>query len=364
MNRVTKYERLRNYEHDTSRFMRFVCSYIFVFRNFILLILLSATTSYSQDIHFSQYYASPLSINPAQTGMFDGFIRVGGNYRMQWRSVTIPYQTSSVYLDLNPFQDQMKSGDMVGLGVSLFNDRAGNGILSTNKYNFSFAYHKSLNRNHSAYLSFGGAMAFVEKKIDFTKLSFDNQWNDIGFDMGIDPNEPTTGNKLDFMDAQVGMNFTYFFEDRFSMIIGSSVSHLNNPPESFYGDENTIYKRYISHALLEIKTGDLTKLQPGAYYTTQRGATEMIIGSNLLYTLNDDHDEFTQLYFGAWTRPVDAFYLLAGIEFNRVRTLLNYDFNYSKLLPGSRSRGAIEISVVYVYKKPTRYKPVRFCPRF
>jgi hypothetical protein len=38
-----------------------------------------------QDIHFSQYYASPLSLNPANTGNYDGDWRLMNSYRQQWK---------------------------------------------------------------------------------------------------------------------------------------------------------------------------------------------------------------------------------------------------------------------------------------
>ncbi len=41
----------------------------------------------SQDIHFSQFYMSPLNLNPAMTGVMNGNIRLTGNYRNQWASV-------------------------------------------------------------------------------------------------------------------------------------------------------------------------------------------------------------------------------------------------------------------------------------
>ena len=36
----------------------------------------------AQDPHFSQFFASPLTLNPAFTGKFDGLFRVAGNYRL------------------------------------------------------------------------------------------------------------------------------------------------------------------------------------------------------------------------------------------------------------------------------------------
>ena len=37
----------------------------------------------AQDPHFSQFFSSPLTLNPAFTGKFFGTYRVAGNYRNQ-----------------------------------------------------------------------------------------------------------------------------------------------------------------------------------------------------------------------------------------------------------------------------------------
>ena len=48
---------------------------------------LIAVVSKAQDIHFTQWMFSPLNLNPAETGRFDGDYRVVGNYRSQWGAV-------------------------------------------------------------------------------------------------------------------------------------------------------------------------------------------------------------------------------------------------------------------------------------
>ncbi|MEK7225921.1 MAG: type IX secretion system membrane protein PorP/SprF, partial [Bacteroidota bacterium] len=59
--------------------------------------LLSESTA--QDPNFSQFFASPLTLNPALTGKFDGLFRVAGNYRNQWPTIPNAYQTKTVSVD-------------------------------------------------------------------------------------------------------------------------------------------------------------------------------------------------------------------------------------------------------------------------
>ena len=49
----------------------------------------------AQDPHFSQFFSSPLTLNPAFTGKFNGTWRLAANHRDQWPSIPKAYVTSS-----------------------------------------------------------------------------------------------------------------------------------------------------------------------------------------------------------------------------------------------------------------------------
>ena len=54
-----------------------------------------------QDPHFSQFFASPLTINPSFTGKFDGDIRMTAIHRNQWPSIPKAYITTGASADFN-----------------------------------------------------------------------------------------------------------------------------------------------------------------------------------------------------------------------------------------------------------------------
>ena len=105
-----------------------------------IVLLIAVSTSYfiprtySQDLHFSQFMNSPLFINPANTGFIpDGDYRMGINYRNQWSSVmTIPYNTMSVFGDVQLMQNHDNTG-WLGLGGLILHDEAGSGHLTSTK---------------------------------------------------------------------------------------------------------------------------------------------------------------------------------------------------------------------------------------
>ncbi|HRJ35295.1 MAG TPA: type IX secretion system membrane protein PorP/SprF, partial [Flavobacteriales bacterium] len=84
------------------------------------LLVLPFTNGKAQDIHFSQFDLSPINLNPGNTGLFDGTYRFAGNFRNQWRSVTVPYSTFSLSADANNFLE--KKG--LGAGIRINHDIA------------------------------------------------------------------------------------------------------------------------------------------------------------------------------------------------------------------------------------------------
>jgi hypothetical protein len=71
-----------------------------------------STSLCAQDLHFSQFFHSPLTTNPANTGFIpEGDYRLGVNYRDQWSSImTVPYKTMSAFGDIQLFRDRLENG--------------------------------------------------------------------------------------------------------------------------------------------------------------------------------------------------------------------------------------------------------------
>src|SRR6478609_3369577 len=76
-----------------------------------------------QDIHFSQFFETPLLRNPALAGIFTGDYRIQMAYRDQWRSVTDGYKTGSLNGEYKiPIG---KADDFITVGGQVLFDRAG-----------------------------------------------------------------------------------------------------------------------------------------------------------------------------------------------------------------------------------------------
>src|SRR3954462_9045920 len=99
---------------------------------FLMVCVLMGMHCLAQDPHFSQFFASPLTLNPALTGKFDGNVRVAGNYRDQWPAIAKAFITSTISLDMQIMQSRLSEGDTWGIGVMAMTDRTANGILNSN----------------------------------------------------------------------------------------------------------------------------------------------------------------------------------------------------------------------------------------
>src|ERR1044071_9081282 len=104
-------------------------------KKFILTLTICAalfSVSFAQDPNFSQFFASPITLNPALTGKFDGVYRFAANYRNQWPTINNAYTTATASFDMGILKDRIPDYDQFGIGIMGFTDRAGEGGILTN----------------------------------------------------------------------------------------------------------------------------------------------------------------------------------------------------------------------------------------
>lgn len=130
---------------------------------FFLLLLVSARSLYGQDPHFSQFYSSPLTLNPAMTGVFAGETRMAMTYRNQWRTVSTPFTTATVACDFQLLNDRI-GNDIFGIGFMGMVDQSNNQGLKANYVSFSTAYNKNIDLEGRHKIGVGFQTSFATKK--------------------------------------------------------------------------------------------------------------------------------------------------------------------------------------------------------
>ncbi len=302
----------------------------------------------AQDIHFSQFQNSPLTLNPAFAGSFDGNVRGVLNHRNQWSSVSIPYLTSAISFDSRNWEDRLR-GDVLGLGVLFFHDQAGDGNLTQLRVMANAAYHKQMDEEGNAYLTLGAQGGMYQKSIDQNKLVFASQFQDFDFDNTIASQENFGDLTVLKPDFHVGLLYDWQDPGQWKFNAGIGFFHLTQPDQSFFELEDRLTMRYQGHVVYKRLVSQNIALGPAAVVRQQNKAKEIILGTLVEYTMESESPENVNLQFGGWFRATgsDAFILSTGIAYKNWQGVLSYDFNISSLHLASNYRGGFEISFIY-----------------
>ncbi len=315
-----------------------------------------------QDPHFSQFFASPLTLNPALTGKFDGTVRAAGNYRNQWPAFNNVYTTFTVSADMGIMKNKLPEHDIFGLGILILNDKAGGGVLTNNYIGISTAYTKTLDEDGYQQLGIGFQGSYGQKRLDPSKLYFEDQLTPYGFTGVTQDIFSNNYLNLSYLDLNAGLLYTGSTNGDNSYYLGASMYHINRPSESFKGGTWNIAARTTISAGGYFPVSDILTLHTSGIFQYQGGATETTIGGAFAAAIDQESESPSNVYLGSWFRFGDAIIPYVGLEFGGMRLGATYDINISSLKAGSQSRGGMEISLIYV-KKPVGYKSIP-CPKF
>jgi type IX secretion system PorP/SprF family membrane protein len=330
----------------------------------------------AQDPQLSQYYASPLYLNPAFTGNLDydcrklpaSRARFIGNYRNQ---AAAAYQTLMFSADF-----RSKNGSW-GYGGLIYRDIQD--ITSTS----SAPYQAMMLAGLVSYkigivndwkLHSGVQVGYNQRTLNFDGLLFPDQIEPQG------PVRPTSetfagAQSAGVVDAAAGV-LVY----NSNIYMGVAAHHLNQPNISLVGgvdrlpvkiDVHTGYRIPFKKVRGFARRGADHSLTPVVHYKRQLNTQQLDIGTYLNYE---------PLVFGAWYRGVpfakapdngvqqDAVVLLAGMraptDYGLFKIGLSYDFPVST---GSQNFGrTFELSLAYQFidercRKRVSYKAIP-CP--
>jgi len=317
----------------------------------------------AQDPHFSQFFSSPLTLNPALTGKFDGTLRVAGNYRNQWPAFNNVFTTSTASIDFSILQKNIPYNDTWGVGIIALTDKAAGGILTNNYLGISTSYHKALDEDGYSQIGAGFQATYGQKRLDNSKLVFEDQLTPFGF-TGVSADIFSTDNlNINYIDVNAGIIYTGSTTDRNNYYIGASVYHINRPKESFKGGNWNISPRSTISAGGYFPVSDLLTLHTSGIYQLQNKSSETTLGAALSAPFNEDDINPSSVYAGLWMRLKDALIPYIGLEFSGMRIGVSYDINTSGLKTASQSRGGMELSLIYIKRSSEGGKGIP-CPKF
>lgn len=318
----------------------------------------------AQDPNFSQFFASPLTLNPALTGKFDGLYRVAGNYRNQWPTIANAFITGTASFDAAVLRNSIPENDQFGIGVIAMTDRSGNGILKANYAALSIAYHKALDEDGYHQIGLGFQGAYTTKTLNVSEASFEDMLQANGF-TGI-TSEVFNQQQLNvnYFDMNAGFLYTGTSNGSNNFYLGASGYHLNRQKESFQGAQYYLQPRITLQGGGMVPLANSNAIHFSALHSRQANALNTVFGGAYMLNLNGDPMDPSNLFLGSWYRLGDAIIPYVGLEFGNLHFGATYDVNISSLKPGSNMRGGIEMSLIYI-KRPTDPNARRLnCPRF
>jgi type IX secretion system PorP/SprF family membrane protein len=319
---------------------------------FVFFLLACTAVLQAQDPHFTQYFSSPLTLNPAMTGYFKGDYRIAANFRQQWWSVGAPFTTNTISYDTKLMQTKIKEHDIFAAGIMGLYDQSLSGGFKNVNVSATVAYHKALDVDGISNISAGFQFTYASRFLNFSALNFASQFNGSGFDTNIPTNETFGNSRRSYLDINTGMLYTYKTENT-EFYLGGSIYHLTSPNISFLknGDFG-IPIRFTIHSGSRFKVGENgNELFVGGLYMDQAGATEKAFGIAYGYALGED----ATLYAGSWYRVKDAIMPYIGLNYNSLQVGFSYDIVNSSLKKANPKNGSFELSLNLLIKKPRNY---------
>lgn len=337
-----------------------------IFLFLLILIIVPSCISnkaFAQDVHFSQFNLSPLTMNPGLAGAIfekQGLI----NYKNQWSSVTAPYKTIAASYDIRIKNNKTDKGFWSG-GINFFSDKAGDLQMGTLQMNLSAAYHIHLNEYNT--LGAGIQGGFAQRNINYNSLQSGSQYDGQAYNPSLPLGETIGKSSYAYLDGAAGMVWTFNntsgaikVSDNHDLkaSAGFSIFHVTQPNYSFYSNNENLKLKYVLHAnaLISIPNSNVAFV-PSILYNLQGTSQELIAGSLIRYKLKQDSkytssNKGAAFSVGGFLRLKDAMIIAMLLEFSNYAIGMSYDVNTSKLTAVSSGKGGLEITLRFVSPNP------------
>jgi type IX secretion system PorP/SprF family membrane protein len=317
--------------------------------------------SYAQDPHFSQFFASPLTINPANTGNFSGTIRAALNSRTQLPEYNNAYTTKTLSLDASILKKYIREDDKLSVGLLILSDQSGNKLLNDNNIAASVSYSKALDENANHSIALGFQVNYSMYRFDPLKANFEDQLRAGGF-TGSSA-EMILGNNFtkNTTDINAGILYTGSTSDDNIFYVGACCYHFAKPTVGFITPTYFTNSRVNVHGGAYFSLSSAASLHTSFQYQQQGNTNELLVGGAFSYYLGTDNG--FELYAGLWSRIKESMIPYVGLEWNHIRAGFTYDIGAGNSLASSRFYQSSEFSLIYILDNKSKAFKMK-CPKF
>lgn len=315
-----------------------------------IVLLMIMVNCYGQDPQFSQFFSSPLNINPALTAHINSDWRMISNLRDQWIGPASPYVTGTISYDRKLLQNKIPNVDnsddnVFGIGAMMMYDRAMSGIQKSTYGSLDLSYNVKFAEGFGKHrLGIGFGTIYGRRYIDFDRLYTQEQW--VGFS-GFNTNLPS-GEALSemkpYFSVSTGVVYS-FYTEKTNFDMGVAAFHVNKPKQTFQADDNQIIPmRKVAHANFETFLTENVVLNTNAIYQFQKEAKYFSVGGALGFFVGDQQE--TLLNIGAWYWSDNAIIPYVGIAYKDFQFGASFDITASKLNEAARKPRTFELSII------------------
>jgi type IX secretion system PorP/SprF family membrane protein len=327
-----------------------------IYVSLVMVILLKSGGLFAQDPYFSQYFTSPMTLNPALIGKGVTDTRVLATHRSQWWGSTgAAFVTSTVSAEI-PLASKKNENNQLALGLMALTDASNGGLLKNNYFSAGFAYNVALDREGKQ--SFGGGLmaTYGSRLLDQSKFLFQSQFTSFGFIRAIPANDPIQIPKRNYFDVAAGIHYRSVGK-KWDFTVGASAYHLAQPDITAYNAAS-----YSMRMRVNAQMGLSRKFKGGdeMHFTslmTRYGYTNVYtIGAIYKYKVQGEH-AVTRLNGGILYRVDDSYVGYTALEGQRWGLGVTYDFIHSDVKTFYNSVQSMEVS--FCYFMGSKKKPVK-----
>lgn len=319
----------------------------------------------AQDIHFSQFFENAALRNPALTGIYSGDYKLSANYRSQWGSFVVPFQTALVSAEMKALLRE-ETRDYLSFGLTAVHDKAGSlDFTSTSVYG-AVNYNKALGVESPTYLSVGLCGGYIQRSFDVSKMRFASQFSGGAYNASAATGETMSFQKLQHWDASAGISLSGAITRKVNYYIGGAGYHVSKPQESYF-DASFIRltTRWSGNAGVSARLGHGFGLTVHANYQYQEPYQEIIAGGLLSHSFRALTDGQKVVFAaGCFYRYQDAVIPMVKMEYNNWALTMSYDLTLASKRMYLSGFGGYEMSLslrgAYQHRPSTEIK----CPRF
>lgn len=313
-----------------------------------------------QDLHYTQFYNSPLNVNPALTGIYNGDQRAIGSLRDQWRSVPVPWFTFSASYDQKHYLDNHDEG-FLGWGAIVNHDRQGDSQLNLTSLSATGSYTRILSPEHL--LTGGLLLGIASRGFDRESLTWDSQWNGQRFDGELGSGESFDAQRVNYLETGLGINYRFQKSARTYANVGVGVFHLYEPKTNFYDTEDQRLPRHYSiTGVGNVQLADAVDIQLHGMHQIQASYNETVVGLLGKFYISQKRGNEWRLDIGGSYRTSGAIAPTVAMAWNQWYASFSYDIDISDFDQYTNGRGGPEIHVRYIITHVKELDKSKVCP--